>query len=48
MPSFEELYQIADELRATANIGIRYSNNEYDSDRYHRVLAASARLTSVI
>lgn len=48
MPSTEELYQIADELRATANLGLRFSKDEYDLDRYNKVLSASARLIGAI
>ena len=40
----EELYQIADELRAIANAGLRWSENGYDKERYERVLKASARM----
>ncbi len=48
MKSTEELYQIADELRAIANLGLNYSKNEYDLDRYERILSASARLFGAI
>ncbi len=48
MKSTEELYQIADELRAIANLGLNYSKNEYDLDRYERILSASARLIGAI
>jgi ADP-ribose pyrophosphatase YjhB (NUDIX family) len=39
-----ELYQIADELRAIAQMGQRYTQNDYDTDRYRRVLEISLRL----
>ena len=38
------LYGIADELRAIANMGRQYSQNEYDTERYRRVSEISARL----
>ena len=40
------LYHIADELRAIANMGLRHAANDYDRDRYERVLALSARLVA--
>ena len=40
----EELYQVADELRAIANAGLRWTKNGYDKERYELVLKASARL----
>lgn len=42
----ETLYQIADELRALACLGLTYTTNEYDRERYTRILAASARLVT--
>lgn len=48
MSSTEELYQIADELRAVASLGLRFAENGYDVERYKRVLAASARLMGVL
>lgn len=48
MSSTEELYQIADELRAVACLGLRFTANDYDVERYKRVLAASARLVAVL
>ncbi len=44
----QELYQIADELRAVACLGLRFAENDYAAERYQRVLAASARLVGVI
>lgn len=44
MPSTEELYQIADELRAIASGGLLWTGSHYDRERYERVMAASARL----
>ncbi len=48
MSSAEELYQIADELRAIACLGLRYNQNPYDVTRYQRVLTASARLIAML
>ena len=48
MSSTEEIYQIADELRAIASLGLRFAENSYDSERYERVLRASARLVGAI
>lgn len=44
----EELYQIADELRAIANAGLRWAGHGYDKERYEKVLKASARLVAVL
>ncbi len=44
----DKLYQIADELRALANLGLRYTENVYDRERYEKVLAASARMLSAL
>ena len=48
MSSTDELYQIADELRAVANLGLRYAENPYDIERYQRVLSSSARLVAAL
>jgi ADP-ribose pyrophosphatase YjhB (NUDIX family) len=48
MSSIEELYQIADELRAIACLGRRFAENHYDVERYEQVLAATARLIAVL
>jgi hypothetical protein len=48
MSSTEELYQIADKLRAVACLGRRFAENHYDVERYEQVLAASARLIAVL
>jgi 8-oxo-dGTP pyrophosphatase MutT (NUDIX family) len=44
----DELFQIADELRALANAGLRWSQNGYDQERYHKVLEASARIVAAL
>jgi len=41
------LAQIADELRAHANLGLFYVQDAYDLDRYRRVLELSAELASL-
>ena len=38
------LFETADELRALANAGLHYAENDYDRDRYERILRVSARL----
>lgn len=42
----DTVYQIADELRSIANMGLRYSNTPFDKERYERILSASARLVA--
>ena len=44
----EDLYPIADELRAIASAGLRYTDNGYDRERYEQVLKLSAHLVSTI
>ena len=44
MPLAKEVYQIADEMRAAANLGLQFAENPYDKEHYERVLSASARL----
>lgn len=41
------LYDLADDLRAIANAGLLYAQNDYDRDRYARVLKASAGLVAL-
>jgi 8-oxo-dGTP pyrophosphatase MutT (NUDIX family) len=48
MLSLEEFYQIADELRAVAALGLQFTANEYDLERYARVMKASARLIAAM
>jgi len=43
-----EIYQIADELRASANVALHFETNEYVVERFKRVLAASARLVAAV
>ena len=44
----DEIYMIADELRGIANEGDRYADNDYDRQRYGRMLSLSARLVAAI
>lgn len=44
----EEIYKIADELRGIANLGLQYSENAYDTERYEQVLSISARLIAAL
>ncbi len=44
----EDLYQIADELRAIASMGLNFADSGYDQERYERVLKLSARLVAAI
>ena len=46
--SSQEFYQIANELRAIANLGLQFAVNEYDRDRYSHTLSLSARLIAAI
>jgi ADP-ribose pyrophosphatase YjhB (NUDIX family) len=43
-----KLYSIADELQAVANLGLIHAENEYDRERYQKVLATAARLVSAL
>ncbi|WP_424951654.1 NUDIX hydrolase N-terminal domain-containing protein [Deinococcus sp.] len=42
----QQIYTVADELRAIANLGTAYGTNEYDLERYRKVLEASAQLVA--
>ena len=48
MSTTEQLYQIADELRAVAAMGLRFGTNGYDTERYEHVMRASARLVAAV
>ena len=43
-----ELYQVADELRAIANMGLHFSLSAYDTDRYEWALTTSAHLVAAL
>src|SRR4030095_4807844 len=40
----DAIYQAIDELRAIASLGLHYTGNEYDRERYQRVLSIALRL----
>jgi 8-oxo-dGTP pyrophosphatase MutT (NUDIX family) len=42
------LYEIADELRSVADMGLLYVNNDYDHERYLRIQKLSARLLGML
>lgn len=44
----QQIYTVADELRAIANLGAAYGTNPYDLERYRKVLEASARLVAAL
>ena len=44
----DRLYQIADELRALANLGLHYTKDRYDRERYLKLLEKSADLLAVL
>ena len=44
----QQIYTVADELRAIANLGTAYGTDPYDLERYRKVLEASARLVAAL
>ena len=48
MDSEGEIYLVADELRSIADLGLHYSENDYDRERYGRALSLSARLVAAM
>lgn len=44
MPTHDELYAVADELRALANQGLLYDRDSHTRERYQKALTLSARL----
>ena len=46
MESEDNIYLVADELRSIADLGLHYSENDYDRERYGRALSLSARLVA--
>lgn len=48
MSSQQELYLIADELRAIAAQGLRFTDGGYDRERYEKIMKASARIVGII
>ncbi|MBX3002020.1 MAG: NUDIX hydrolase N-terminal domain-containing protein [Caldilineaceae bacterium] len=43
-----QLIRLADELRALSNAGLRFTQDPYQIERYHRILEISAELTSAV
>ena len=43
-----EIYQIADEMRAIASLGLQFTEDPYDKERCEKVLALSARLLAFL
>ncbi|MCY4529004.1 MAG: NUDIX hydrolase N-terminal domain-containing protein [Chloroflexi bacterium] len=39
MDAAQEIYLIADELRSISDLGLHYSENDYDRERYTRTLS---------
>ena len=48
MDTTSEMYLVADELRSIADLGLHFSQNDYDKDRYDRVRSLSVRLIAAI
>ena len=40
----DDIYQIADELRGIANLGLNFTSDPYDKERYEKILSTSSRL----
>ncbi len=47
MPDRDDLYQIADELRAAAAMGLQFSDNGYHRERYDHMMHLAARLLAL-
>jgi ADP-ribose pyrophosphatase YjhB (NUDIX family) len=43
-----DLIRLADELRALSNAGLRFTEDPYQIERYHRIIEISAELTSAV
>ena len=43
----EDIYRIADQIRSLSNLGLAYSANQFDKDRYEKLLSISAQLYSI-
>ncbi len=48
MTKTDQLYVMADELRAIATMGLRFDRDVYTVDRYHKILDISARIVSLL
>jgi ADP-ribose pyrophosphatase YjhB (NUDIX family) len=44
----ESIFEIADELRSIGSAGLVFSEDPYDRERYERILALSAEMTSLV
>ena len=44
----DDVYQIADELRGIASLGLNFASDPYDRERYEKVLHASARMLAAL
>jgi len=42
------LYSIADELQAVATLGLQYVKDDYDKERYEKILSASRRIVGIL
>ena len=43
----EDIYLLADQIRSISNLGLSYSTNHFDTERYEKLLTLSARLYSL-
>lgn len=48
MTDRDAVYEVADELRAIASLGLRFAQTPYDRERYEKVLHAAARLVAAL
>ena len=48
MDAKDGIYLIADELRSISEMGLQYAQDEYNRERYGRVLSLSARLVAAV
>jgi len=44
----DHLYRIADELRSLANLGLRYTKDDFDRERYEKVLRNAAQILAAL
>jgi ADP-ribose pyrophosphatase YjhB (NUDIX family) len=43
----KDIYLIADQIRSISNLGINYSTNQFDTERYEKLLSLSSELCSI-
>jgi hypothetical protein len=48
VPFQDNIYHIADELRAVASLGLHFAEEPHVEERYEKVLTASARLIGML